>query len=32
VTQSVDASRIPLSQRVDPVAENDLAEVATGFD
>ena len=27
-----DASRIPLSQRVDPVAENDLAEVATGFD
>jgi hypothetical protein len=27
-----DASRVPLSQRADPVAGSDLAEVATGFD
>jgi hypothetical protein len=27
-----DAGRVPLSQRADPVAESDLAEVATEFD
>ena len=30
--RSRDASRVPLSQRADPVAECALAEVATGFD
>jgi hypothetical protein len=27
-----EASRVPLSQRADPVAECDFAKVATGFD
>jgi hypothetical protein len=27
-----DAGRLPLRQRADPVAESDLAEVATGID